>query len=183
MRVPRTFVFVDLSGFTRYAEEKGDLAAGDVLSAFRAVAREVASDRGVRIAKWLGDGCMVVAMDHNDAVVFSLELQRRATAACEPLSMRAGISTGYALRFEGDDYIGTTVNLAARICDAAGRDEVLLPAEQAVDLPGGVSAQPHSELDLRGFPEPIQVVALSGDPHSVSRNDTGELWTRTPFAL
>ena len=164
MRVPRTFVFVDLSGFTRYAEEKGDLAAGDVLSAFRAVAR-------------------VVAMDHNDAVVFSLELQRRATAVCEPLSMRAGISTGYALLFEGDDYIGTTVNLAARICDAAGRDEVLLPTEQAVDLPAGVSAQPHSELDLRGFPEPIQVVALSGDPHSVSRNDTGELWTRTPFAL
>jgi hypothetical protein len=89
MRVPRTFVFVDLSGFTRYAEEKGDLAAGDVLSAFRAVAREVASDRGVRIAKWLGDGCMVVAMDHNDAVVFSLELQRRATAACALVSLLA----------------------------------------------------------------------------------------------
>ena len=183
MRVPRTFVFVDLSGFTRYAEERGDIAAGDVLSAFRAVAREVASDRGVRIAKWLGDGCMVVAMEHNDAIVFALELQRRATSACEPLAMRAGIASGYALLFEGDDYIGTTVNLAARICDAADRAEVLVPIEQAVELPMGVSSTPHEALVLRGFPEPIQVVALSGDPHTASRNDTGELWTRTPFAL
>ncbi len=183
MRVPRTFVFVDLSGFTQYAEERGDMAAGDVLSAFRAIAREVASDRGVRIAKWLGDGCMVVAMDHNDAIVFALELQQRATLACEPLSLRAGIATGYALLFEGDDYIGTIVNLSARLCDAAGTNEVLLPVDQANELPDGVTAEPHNALALHGFPDPIQVVSLTGDPHMAARNDTGELWTRTPFVL
>ena len=59
MRVPRTFVFVDLSGFTNYTAAFGDDAAGRILSTFRAIVREVASERGVRIAKWLGDGCMV----------------------------------------------------------------------------------------------------------------------------
>ncbi|MBT7428884.1 MAG: hypothetical protein HN783_03635, partial [Ilumatobacter sp.] len=56
MRVPRTFVFVDLSGFTNYTAAFGDDAAGRILGAFRTIVRAVASERGVRIAKWLGDG-------------------------------------------------------------------------------------------------------------------------------
>ena len=68
MRVPRTFVFVDLSGFTNYTAAFGDDAAGRILSTFRAIVREVASERGVRIAKWLGDGCMVVGVEQTDAI-------------------------------------------------------------------------------------------------------------------
>ncbi|MGA0220675.1 MAG: adenylate/guanylate cyclase domain-containing protein, partial [Ilumatobacteraceae bacterium] len=63
MRVPRTFVFLDLSGFTNYTAAYGDDAAGRILSTFRTLVREVASERGVRIAKWLGDGCMIVSVD------------------------------------------------------------------------------------------------------------------------
>jgi class 3 adenylate cyclase len=122
MRVPRTFAFVDLSGFTHFTETQGDDAAGKLLAAFRAVARDVASERGVRIAKWLGDGLMIVSVDQADAVVFAMELQRRAATACAPLTLRIGLSTGYALLFEGDDYIGSAVNTAARLCDAAGAD-------------------------------------------------------------
>ena len=77
MRVPRTFVFVDLSGFTNYTAAFGDDAAGRLLSAFRTIVREVASDRGVRIAKWLGDGCMIVAVDQTDAIAFTLDLEDR----------------------------------------------------------------------------------------------------------
>ena len=54
MRVPRTFCFADLTGFTNYTAEHGDDVAATLLSAFRAVARDVASARGVRVAKWLG---------------------------------------------------------------------------------------------------------------------------------
>jgi class 3 adenylate cyclase len=50
-------------------------------------------------------------------------------------------------------------------------------------LPEGVVATPHGELELRGFPGPIDVVELSGQPAPASFNDTGELWTRTPFNL
>ena len=49
MRVPRTFVFVDLSGFTNYTAAFGDDAAGRLLSTFRAIVRDTASERGVRI--------------------------------------------------------------------------------------------------------------------------------------
>ncbi len=137
MRVQRTFAFVDLSGFTNYTAEYGDDAAGRILGDFRAITRRLASDRGVRVAKWLGDGCMVVAIDQEDMVAFALDLEREATAACDPLSVRIGLATGRALLFEGDDYIGSAVNLAARLCDAAGPGEVLVPDEQTLDLPRG----------------------------------------------
>ena len=49
MRVPRTFAFVDLSGFTNYTAAFGDDAAGRLLGAFRALAREM---RHLRRDRW-----------------------------------------------------------------------------------------------------------------------------------
>ena len=180
MRDPRTFVFVDLSGFTNYTAAFGDDAAGRILSTFRGIVRTVASDRGVRIAKWLGDGCMVVAVDQRDAIEFVLDLEQRATDVCAPLTIRAGLATGHALLFEGDDYIGSAVNMAARLCDYARGVQVLIPTMQLERLPEGVVAEPYGEVELRGFPGPIDVVSLTGIPHSSSL-DASELWTRTPF--
>ena len=54
----------------------------------------VASDRGVRMAKWLGDGCMIVAIDQDGMIAAALDLEREATAACAPLSVRVGMATG-----------------------------------------------------------------------------------------
>ncbi|MCU1366223.1 MAG: hypothetical protein JWL72_2270 [Ilumatobacteraceae bacterium] len=184
MRVPRTFAFVDLSGFTNYTAAFGDDAAGRLLSAFRGMARDVASERGVRIAKWLGDGCMIVAINQIDCITFAIELEAKASEVCSPLSLRVGIATGHALLFEGDDYIGSAVNLASRLCDAAGPTEVLMPSMQLDRLPPGVHATPNGGLELRGFPGEIEVFALTGTLTDESESrDTSELWTRAPFGL
>ena len=55
-----------------------------------------------------------------------------------------------------------------------------MPAMQLEKLPDGVNADHFGEIELRGFPGSISVVALQGVPASVD-SDTGELWTRTPF--
>ncbi|MEI2707199.1 MAG: adenylate/guanylate cyclase domain-containing protein [Ilumatobacteraceae bacterium] len=184
MRVPRSFVFVDLSGFTNYTAAFGDDAAGRLLGAFRALTREVASETGVRIAKWLGDGCMVVSVDHQNAISFAMELEHRSAEVCAPLSVRVGIASGYALLFEGDDYIGSAVNLASRLCDVAAPNEVLLPSMQIDQLPPGVVATPYGDVQLKGFPGHLSVVSLGGRPANVGSGDTAELWTRsTPFSL
>ena len=183
MRVPRTFAFLDLSGFTNYTAAFGDDAAGRILGTFRALVREVASERGARIAKWLGDGCMVgVGRPDRRRSSSSLDLERRAVDVCAPLTLRAGIATGHALLFEGDDYIGSAVNMAARLCDYASSFDVLMPTMHLDRLPEGVSAEPYGEIELRGFPGPIDVVRLTGVPVLAPTNDTGELWTRSPFA-
>lgn len=164
MRVPRTFGFLDLSGFTNYTAAYGDDAAGRILGTFRTLVRQVASERGVRIAKWLGDGCMIVAVDQLNALAFITDLEQRARNVCAPLTLRAGIATGHALLFDGDDYIGSAVNMASRLCDHAQNFDVLMPTMQLERLPEGVVAEPFGEVELRGFPGTIDIVRLTGTP-------------------
>ncbi|MFM7821073.1 MAG: adenylate/guanylate cyclase domain-containing protein [Actinomycetota bacterium] len=181
MRFPRTFIFVDLSGFTNYTETNGDRRATKLLGEFRAVARAVASERGVRIDKYLGDGLMAVAVEQVDGITFALELERRAQTVCAPLTLRIGIDTGDTILFEGDDYIGSAPNLAARLCDEAADTGVLIPTDHIEQLPEGVSAEPYRPLKLHGFTKSIEVSVLSGHPVIDDRNDTSEIWTRQPF--
>src|SRR5213596_2113200 len=54
VRVERTFAFLDLCGFTAYTDAEGDDAAVTVLSTLRALVRDRAAERGVRVTKWLG---------------------------------------------------------------------------------------------------------------------------------
>ena len=56
-----------------------------------------------------------------------------------------------------------------------------MPREQVEDLPDGIIATPHEALTLRGLSEALPVVVLEGEPVNTARNDTGELWTRSPF--
>jgi class 3 adenylate cyclase len=93
------------------------------------------------------------------------------------------MASGLALLFEGDDYIGTAVNLAARLCDAAESFEILFPSEHIENLPEGVIVTAHEPMSLRGLNEAIPVVSLTGEATNAARNDTGELWTRSPFVL
>ena len=175
MRFRRTFIFVDLSGFTTFTEQHGDGTAAQLLSKFRAVARAVGSHQGVRIDKYLGDGLMAVAVEAYDGITFAMELQRHAAIACAPLSLRIGIATGDTMLFEGQDYIGWAPNMAARLCDAANGVGALMPVDQAVNLPVGLSALPHPALDLPGFQGPIEVVALAGEPLIDGRYDINEV--------
>jgi adenylate cyclase len=178
MRVPRTFAFLDLSGFTNYTATYGDDAAGRILGTFRTLVREVASERGVRIAKWLGDGCMMVGVEQRSVIEFITELEQRASTICAPLSLRAGLATGHALLFEGDDYIGSAVNMAARLCDAARNVDPLVPAMHLERLPEGVSAEPVGEVELRGFPGRVDVARLTGSPMALPTGGAADLLTR-----
>ena len=180
MKVERTFVFVDLSGFTKYTASNGDLAAGNILTRFRAEVREVAAQWGVRVDKWLGDGCMVVAVEQENAIFFALDLQRRCADVCKPLTVRVGIATGEVLMFQGEDYIGTSVNLASRLCDIAGEADVIMPRHDLVRLPLGVNEHQHANVVLKGLGE-VEVLRLESSDKLGGNNDTGELWTRGPF--
>ena len=132
----------------------------------------------MRIAKWLGDGCMIVSVEQIERHRVRARPRSTARPRCAR-RCRCGSASppGYALLFEGDDYIGSAVNMASRLCDIAGPFEVLMPTMQLERLPEGVTATPHGEVELRGFPGPIDVVELSGARRHTPLNDTGELWT------
>jgi adenylate cyclase len=160
MRVPRTFVFVDLSGFTNYTGVFGDDAAGRLLGAFRTIVRQVASERGVRIAKWLGDGCMFVSVIPDQLVRGMCTLERAVDDIDLPLQIHAGMAGGSVILLEGDDYTGGCVNLASRLMDAAGPHEIFAPPELAAHAPPGTPIEPIGMLTVAGFHQPVEVVRL-----------------------
>ena len=106
MRVERWFAFVDLSGFTSFGDQFGDDESVRVLTLFRGAVRQVATDFGVRIAKWLGDGCMLVSVDPAQLVAAVPRLERLTHELDLPLAMHAGCAGGGVILLEGDDYTG-----------------------------------------------------------------------------
>ena len=121
--IDRTFVFVDICDFTKHTDRYGARSAVEVLTEFRHVVRDVTARRGVRVAKWLGDGAMLVSADVPAAVAAVMDISIRLEDA--DFDIHAGIAHGPVLLFEGDDHIGRAVNLSARLCEAAKKNEVL----------------------------------------------------------
>ena len=160
MRVDRWFAFVDLAGFTSFGDEHGDDESVRVLTVFRAAARSVATDYGVRIAKWLGDGCMFVSVLPEQLVAAVCTLERKIDDAELPLQIHAGMAGGPVILLEGDDYTGGAVNLASRLTDAAGPHEILAPCELAAHAPSGTPTAPVGMLAVAGFHQPLEVVCL-----------------------
>ena len=147
LNVTRTFCFADLSGFTAFTREHGPHAAVRHLGEFRRVTRNVAAKRGVRVAKWLGDGVMLVGTDPTPTIALGAHLVHHFSNS--GIRVRVGLATGTALLFEGDDYIGEPVNLAAKLCTAAAPGEVLAVAERD-DLPAWVSTDGEISVRIKG---------------------------------
>ena len=161
MRVARSFAFVDLCGFTGFTSGEGDDRATAVLADFRACVRGIAGRRGVRVAKWLGDGAMIVAVEPGPLVAAVLELEAKVDEGSSPLPIRAGLATGAVILFDGDDYIGTPVNLAARLCDVSGPRQILAVPELVPACPRWGAAGEQHRLTIAGFPAPVDVVRLT----------------------
>lgn len=148
-RVSRAFAFVDLCEFTRFSERHGDATALGVVYRFRSLASAVASRRGVRVAKWLGDGAMFVGIEVGPVIATAVELVARS--ADEPLALRAGLASGDVLLLAGDDYLGRPVNLASRLSDRAGPGECLAPEDLEASVPAWVEVVARHRVRLQGL--------------------------------
>lgn len=160
LAVERGFAFVDVCGFTLYCDRHGEHAAIELLTRFREHVRDVAGRRGVRVAKWLGDGVMLVGTEDAPLVASVAELVLRTARA--GLDLHAGVSAGKVLLFEGDDYVGRPVNLAARLCDAAEPGEILASGLRG-ELPDWVRARETVTVAVSGVGEVTGVVSVAAD--------------------
>ncbi len=163
MRVERCFAFVDLCGFTAFTERHGDEHTVVVLARFRTLLREVAARRGVRVAKWLGDGAMLSSADSEAVVSMVLEVSRRTATnpdAGVPLLLRAGLAQGAVIMFEGDDYIGRATNMASRLSDAAAPGQALCTREVASMAPRWAAVSEAQAYPAAGFDRPLEACRL-----------------------
>jgi class 3 adenylate cyclase len=147
--VERSFAFVDLCGFTRFMAENGEHAAIDTLTQFRSLARDISVRRGVMVAKWLGDGAMIVGLDIGPTVATAAELIGRYDGST--LALRGGFANGQVLIIDGDDYIGRPANLAARLCQAARPEELLAVGLMSAVLPSWIRVEGVRSVTLPGL--------------------------------
>lgn len=151
------FLFCDLKDFTAFADREGDAAAVVAIDRFNEV---VITERGagVRFMKLLGDGVMLVYSDTPDAVAAGASIIA-AMRTGGPPGVHATAHCGLAIPREGD-WFGSAVNLAARLLDAAERDE-LVATRAAVDAAGDAfSWDSAGERRVRGFGTAIEVFRL-----------------------
>ena len=159
----RSFAFIDVSGFTALTETEGDERAVDVLTAFRALLRDICARRGVRIAKWLGDGVMLVCVETRPLLETVLELHYvvgEVSGPVQTVSIRSGITSGDVILMEGDDYVGHCVNVASRLCDLAAPGEALATPSVMDHLPAWGLVTTQTQVALRGVENPVPASSI-----------------------
>ena len=115
-----------------------------------------------------------------DAVRLALAMREQMQFLCSRwrrvghhLGFGVGITLGYAtvglVGSEGRyDYTasGTTVNLAARLCDEAADGEILLSPRACTAVEAHFNTSSHGEISFKGIQVPIEVHRLTGQKSS-----------------
>ena len=127
--VERTFSFIDLAGFTALTEAHGDNEAVALLDRFLAITRQSLGPAD-QLVKTIGDAVMLASRAPQDAISAVTQVMVGChTTSGFPLP-RAGIHHGNAIARDGD-YIGSAVNLAARVAGHACGGQLLATIEVA----------------------------------------------------
>jgi class 3 adenylate cyclase len=169
-------VFLDLRGFTAFAETSEPEEVSEVLESYHAeVGRFIVEHEGT-LERFTGDGMMIffndpapVANPEERAVrmaeamrarirVLGAEWRRRGY----DLDLGMGIAKGYAtigaIGFEGRrDYaaIGSVTNLAFRLCTEAAPGQILISQRIYAAVADLVEAKEVGPLQLKGFHRPV----------------------------
>ncbi len=160
-QVPVALCFIDLTGFTRYTEEEGDLEALDVVENFVETV-EATLPPEATIVKTIGDEVMVVSPEPSSLTEWAVGLLDRFPKRPRP---RVGIHYANAFYRDGD-YFGTHVNLVHRVVDRAQAGEVLVTDRVTGSLEErGLTCEPIGEVNLKGFPvaTPLYIVRRASD--------------------
>jgi class 3 adenylate cyclase/DNA-binding transcriptional MerR regulator len=160
--VPVAVLFVDLASFTPLTEAMGDAEAAKVLDRFSDLVREAAARCDGRVLKQIGDEFMVVFPSGAAAVTCGLDIAGLVHQEPQFPAVRQGAHSGTALYREAD-YLGATVNLAARVASEAGRGQFLVTEAaraEAGDL-AGVRFEPVGRRALKGVAEPLELFVVT----------------------
>jgi class 3 adenylate cyclase len=177
-------LFCDMRGFTAFAETAEPEEVMAVLGEYHAALGPLIHHHEGTLTRFAGDGLMVFFNDPLPcpdpaarAVRLAVEMREAVTALGAEWRRRGhqigfgvGIAQGFAtlgqIGFEGHvDYtaIGTVINLAARLCDAARDRQILISQRVAVAVEDVALTEAIGELPLKGLTRPgiiYQILAL-----------------------
>ena len=161
-----TVLFVDLVGFTPFAEERDAEQVRETLDRYFGIARLAVERHGGTIEKFIGDAVMAVwgtPTAHEDdaerAVRAAMELLDGVNGLGEGISARAGIVTGEAavtLGAEGQGMVaGDLVNTASRLQSVAPAGTILVSAATMNAASAAIVFEPAGAQELKGKTAPV----------------------------
>jgi len=178
-----TVVFVDLRGFTAFAETAEPEEVMGVLREYHAEMGRLILQHEGTLERFTGDGMMIF---FNDPVEIPNPAERALRMAIAmrdvvvglaarwrkrgwDLALGVGITQGYAtigaIGFEGRlDYgaIGTVTNLAARLSSEAKGGQILISARVAAAVEDMIDAEDVGPLTLKGLARPVPIWSVRG---------------------
>jgi class 3 adenylate cyclase len=181
-----TVIYLDLRGFTAFAESAEPEEVMDILHEYHAAMGKLILEYEATLEHFAGDGLLIFFNDPvpvEDAPARAIRMALAMREAVKELSVKwrklghdldfgVGIAQGYAtigaIGFEGRwEYgaIGSVPNLAARLCGEAKPGEILVPQRLLGKVEDLVEAESAGELTLKGFHRPVtayRVLSLKG---------------------
>jgi adenylate cyclase len=178
-----TVVFLDLRGFTAFAEVAEPEEVMGVLGEYHQITGKLILEYEGMLEHFTGDGITILFNDPvpipnpaERAVRMALTIRERVGRMAEDwvkrgyeLSLGIGIAQGFAtigaIGFEGRwDYsaIGTVTNLAARLCGEAPGDQILIAHRVYTGVETLVEVEPQEVLTLKGFRRPVIAYRVRG---------------------
>lgn len=154
-----TFCFVDLAGFTALTEAHGDHAAADLIACFGS-AVDAALEGGVAIVDRIGDAVFLVGETPEGTMRCVQRLWIRSLEEPDFPTLHAGLHHGEAVRRDGR-WVGTAVNLAARVAAHARGGQALVTAPVAAHAAAaGIEARSTGQTSLRNLVGPVELFLL-----------------------
>ena len=178
-----TVVFLDLRGFTAFAEVAEPEEVMGVLREYHQATGKLILEYEGTLEHFTGDGITILFNDpvpipnpSERAVRMALAIRERVGQMAEhwvkrgyELSLGIGIAQGFAtigaIGFEGRwDYsaIGTVTNLAARLCGEVPGDQILIAQRVYAGVETLVEVEPQEVLTLKGFRRPVIAYRVRG---------------------
>jgi|KBSMisStandDraft_5_1062788.scaffolds.fasta_scaffold46055_2 class 3 adenylate cyclase len=176
-----TVVFLDLRGFTAFAETADPEEVMKALAEFHAaMGRRVLEYQGT-LERFTGDGLMVFFNDplplqhparravemafamQEDALQLSAQWKKKGYSLGLGIGIAQGYATVGAIGFEGRiDYgaIGTVTNMASRLCDMAEPGHILVSQRVHSEVEALVFAEDMGDIPLHGFARPVRAYLL-----------------------
>jgi adenylate cyclase len=157
---PPAMCFLDITGYTRLTQERGDEAAADLAGQLSRLVQRTSVQHGGRPVKWLGDGVMFHFPNPGPGVVAALDMVDGVVSAGLPPA-HVGLHAGPVIFQEGD-YYGATVNVASRIAEYARPGEVLV-SQEVVEASSGtdVAFREIGPVELKGVADAMHLHAAS----------------------
>jgi len=157
----RAIMFTDMVGSTEMTTQLGDTMAVELLRAHDAIIRRCLEQHGGAEVKHLGDGIMASFDDVPASVASAVKIQEEFASynnnSETPIRVRIGVHAGEPVE-ESDDLFGSSVQMAARICDNAQADAILVSREVKDACAGSdLRFAPMGSETLKGFSEPVQL--------------------------